>query len=104
METKVELGIRERLTICRILPKEGNFVTLKLIRDLLNKVGLKAEEYTEFGIKEEGGMVMWNENANVPKPFEFAEAERELIKRQLKQLDESNKLDNETIAIYEKFM
>lgn len=100
----IELGIKDRLVICRILPKEGNFVTLRLIRDLINKVGLKAEEYTEFGIKEEGGMVMWNEKANLPKQFEFADAEKELIKKQLKQLDESNKLDSETVVVYEKFM
>jgi len=47
---KIGMNVIERLVAVSLLPKEGSFATLRIIGDLKNKVGIKAEEYTTFDI------------------------------------------------------
>ena len=57
----MKLNVSERLTLLQGLPQEGNFLTLKIIRDLTEVVGLNEKEFKEFGIKEAEGQVSWNQ-------------------------------------------
>jgi hypothetical protein len=100
---KTALNCGERLIVCSILPKEGNFITLRMIRTLIGRLGLTAEEITSFGIEEKDGQVRWNLNGNISVPFEFAQAEYDLIKEQLKKLNDTGKLTSDTFTVYEKF-
>jgi hypothetical protein len=101
---RIGLGIGERLMVLSILPKEGSFVTLRLIRGLIDRLGLTAEEITKFGVVEEGGNVKWHISGNEPIDFEFADAELDLIKKELKRMDSENKLPIDLFPVYEKFM
>ena len=97
------LNVGERLILCSILPKEGSFVTLKVIRGLINKLGLSAQELKEYDVKEENGLARWNSKGLEYKDFDFEEVEYDMIKKQLKELDSQNKLTNETVSLFEKF-
>jgi hypothetical protein len=44
----VKLNLGERLNTLQLLPKEGDFVTLKIIRDTQNKLAVTEEEIKEF--------------------------------------------------------
>lgn len=101
MDKKLTCG--ERLIVLNIMPKEGNFVTLRMIRTLVDKLGLTAEEIVDFGIVETNGQVRWGPMGSVEKEFEFAQAEVDLIKKQLKKMDDDGKLTNDTFSVYEKF-
>lgn len=101
---KIELTIIERIRLLSILPKEGNFITLRLIKGLTEKIGFSPQEITDFEIKEENGMVHWNEKGNIPINIEFLDAENDLIKKELKALDSVNKLTMDLFTIYEKFI
>jgi hypothetical protein len=101
---KIGLNVGDRLLALGILPQEGSFITLKMTRGLVDKVGLKPEEITEFEVKEDGGMIRWNSAGMAPKDFEFAEAEVELFKKALKKKDEDGTLRTEMLPIYEKFV
>ena len=101
---RASLNVGERLTVLNIMPKEGNFVTLRMIRTLINKLAPSAEEITEFEILAENNTVRWNVKGNVPIDFEFADAEVDLIKKELKRMDSENKLPMEVFSVYEKFV
>ena len=102
MEKKLNVG--ERIIISQILPKEGNFVTLKLIRDLQSKIGITADEHSEYEIVQENDIVRWNEKGKEEKSFDFKTKELEIISKELEKLDEDNKLNYQHFSIFEKFI
>lgn len=99
-----KLNVGERLSILQILPVEGNFVTLKLIRDLKAKVGLNAEEFETYNIIQTGSTVTWNASGNEEKEIDFREKEIDIISEELKKLNDNKKLLENQFNIYEKFV
>lgn len=100
---KTGLNVGERLLILSILPKEGNFITLRVIQTLKMRIGLSAEEYQKYEIVSENGGTRFNIKGLDPTDFEFAEVEADIIKSELKKKDTDKKLTEEMITIYEKF-
>lgn len=100
---EIELTIPERLHLLAILPKESNFLTLKLTRDLVSSIGLSKHEFGEFEIKEVNGIITWNEKGITPVRKSFSDAELELIRKELRKLDAEFKLTSDTFTLYEKF-
>lgn len=49
---KIGLNLLERVCILQILPIESDFLTLKIVHDIVAQVGITDEEFIEFGIKE----------------------------------------------------
>lgn len=101
---KVKLNVGERMIVLGVLPKEGNFVTIRMIRTLISKLGLSAEEIKDYEVVEDNGTVRWNPKKAGESEFEFADAELAMIKKSLMKLDEGNKLTQEMIPVYEKFV
>jgi hypothetical protein len=90
------------------MPKEGGFVTLRLVRDLTQKVGLSAEELEKFGVKEEqrDGMTVavWRTDIDTTAEIELKEKEADIVVDALKKLDEQKKLEQRHFTLFEKFM
>lgn len=99
-----DMTIPERLHLMGILPKEGNFLTLRVTRELVSKVGFSAAELKEFEITEENGFVHWSPDKNTIKSIEFLDSEMDIIKMALLKLDKEQKLDMNTFHLYEKFV
>jgi len=100
----VKLNVLERLSLLQILPAESDFATLKIVRDLQNKVGLNEEEFKEYGIELENGSYKWNEKGRNEKDFELGDKSVEIIKAQLKEIDEQKKVTGRIMTLYDKFM
>lgn len=103
---KIGLNVAERLTLMGLLPKEGNFVTLKIIRNLSEKVGISQEEYIKFEIQEdpEANRVKWGPEGNKDVELEFGEKEGDIISDSLRELNDSKKLEQAHFTLYEKFV
>ena len=108
---KIGLNVLERSTLLGILPKEGNIITLRLIRELTGKVGLSAQDFVTFDIKTEHDKkdpektwTTWNERGSAPTEIEFAAAEIEQIKKALTELNTNQKLKMDQMSVYDKFM
>ena len=108
---KIELNVFERLNAMQILPKEGTFVTLKLVKDVGEKLGISQDEFEEYDVVEERkdgkktGKVEWNsEKGIVPKGLEFTAREIVLVADALKELDTDKKLTQIHLSLYEKFV
>ena len=100
----MKLNVFERLMLLPILPKEGNFVTLKILRNLNSNLGLNEAEYKEFEIKQENDKVTWNQKGNEEREIEIGEKATDIIVEALKELDKNKKLTERYFSLYEKFV
>ena len=100
----MKLNLLERLMIQSILPKEANFVTLKIMNNLRQSVAPSEEEYKEFEIKQINDRIIWNVLGNEPKEIEIGEKASDVIKDALKELDKEKKLTQDLFTLFEKFV
>jgi len=99
-----ELSVLERLVLLSILPKEGNFVTLKLLRKLRENLSFDEGEIKELNFAQDGDQVRWNEKANITKQISIGEKMTDLVCEALKKLDDEKKLREDHFSLYEKFV
>ena len=108
----MKLFVKDRIVLLGILPKEGDFQTLKQLREFREVMGFTDQETAmlKFVTNEQTGMINWTEpgDKDDPKPynkeFEIEPSIMAIIVGALKQLDAEKKLTNDTFEIYEKFM
>lgn len=86
------LTIKDRFALAGILPKEGDIISMMLIRDLETKVAMSAAEREKHNFRKiSNGGWTWD-NAEKRKKFEFSIPEMELIRSQIKELDSQKKI------------
>lgn len=99
-----QLTLSERLQIIEILPREGNIISLRLIHDLKQKLSPSQKEIKDYKITVIAqGQIQFSAKANIPKKMTFVPAEVELIRKQLTDLSNQNKLSVDMIGIYDIF-
>ena len=99
-----KLNIGERLMVMSILPKEGDFVTLRAIRDMVAKIGLSAKDMETYDVTQKEGVTRWNKEGLKLAEIDFEVFELEIITSTLKKLNEDKKLTPQLFDVYEKFM
>jgi hypothetical protein len=97
------LNTFDRLILLNIMPKEGDITTLKIIRKLKDDLSFSEEEHTALQFKNEGGNIMWKEDADIQKEIEIGEKATDIIADALKALNKAKKLTEAHIPIYERF-
>ena len=100
----MELTVLERLVLLNLLPKEGNFTTLKLVRKARESLSFDDLENKKLAFVQDGDQVRWNEDERIVKEVEFGDTVHNLIIEELKKLNESGKLKDEHFTLYEKFV
>jgi len=105
-EAGIELTIMERIVLLSILPKEGDFTTLKLVRKLREDLSFDEREHKALSFEQVGDQVRWDADKAVQfvKRFTFGDKQLQIISNALKKLDEQKKLQNEHFTLYEKFV
>ena len=102
---KVQLTLGERFAVLGILPNEGTFATLKIIRKLREQLSLTEDEIKEYNVRQEENNLMWDASKALDeKEFEFGEFSEDLIVKKLKEIDKDEKLTEQQYPIYEKFI
>jgi len=107
VEEKMKFTLGERITLLGVLPKETNFVTLKIIKSLESRLSFSEEELKDFEIKVDtrGLNYSWNKEGRKNElEIEFGEKATEIVVEQLKELDKTKKLTSQHFTIYEKFI
>ncbi len=101
---KMKLNIQERLVALGLLPKESDFITLRLIRELKGKLSLSAEELTEYEVKNNGNSYSWNAKGTIGIELELKLKELELIRLGLEKLDTDKKLTELHYSLFNKII
>ena len=100
----VKLDVRERLVLLSVLPQEGNFITLKVVRTLREGLSFSEEELKQYKFVQGEGTVTWDNSVEQSKEIEIGEKAMDIIKEALKKLNEDKKLRDEHFTIYQKFV
>jgi len=100
----MNLNVFERLVLLPILPAEGDFLTLKIMRELKESLSMSQTDLDEFEVKQAGEQVTWNEKGNEEREIEIGEKATEIVIDSLKKLDKEKKLTDRHFTVYEKFV
>jgi hypothetical protein len=108
-----KLTVIERLLALSLLPKEGSYTDLKLVREAKENLSFNEEEHKLLQFRDENGNTLWNQFYEVDGKLEITVgdvpiklnliAERKL-QDALKKLDEEGKLTEQYMSLYEKFI
>jgi len=105
---KVKLGLFERLVCMALLPTEGSFATLKIVRELQMELAPTEEEYKLAGLKDD--LLTGRINAELgwdkveDKEIVFGDIAKAIIVSALEKLDKEEKLTQQHFSLYEKFI
>lgn len=129
----MKLTVYERLSLQSILPQEGDFITLKLVRKLREALAFSEKEIAEINFRNHwhcpscnetilsakmpkcgkcsvymipGGKVSWDEDKakSVVKDVFMGNKMQALCEETLKKLSEAKKLTEDTMSLYAKFV
>jgi len=100
----MNLSVLERMITLSILPKEGDFATLRILQSLKMSLSFTEDEIKAFGITSdpESLQTRWevDEDAEIP----IGEKANDIIVDALKKLDREKKLPENAMSVYEKFI
>ena len=99
----MELTVVERLILMNLLPNEGTYVNLKLVRVAREELSFSDEEVRALQFVQEGEQVRWNTSAGIVKDVELSEVVTTMVVNALKKLDGEGKLKNDHFTLFEKF-
>ena len=100
----MKLSPLERLNILSILPNEGNYLTLKIVRKLREALSFDEQEHKILKFVQEEGVIKWDTQNDFEKDITIGEKATDLIVEALKKIDEKQKLTEQLYSIYEKFV
>jgi len=103
----MKLTVLERIIVQSLIPKEGNFLNLKLIRKAKESLSFTEEEnkVLNFRVVGEGDarQTVWD-NADIEVDIDLGETVSGMVVKELKRLDEAGKLTSDQITVFEKFV
>jgi hypothetical protein len=98
------LSLSERFSILELIPREGDFLTLKVVRELREKLSPSDEETENLKITVNGNQINWDTTKDTGVEFDFTKRETELITSALKECNQRKQLKEYYFSIYEKFV
>jgi len=133
MENKLKLTVYERIVLQNILPQEGDFITLKLVRKLREALAFNEKEIAEVNFRNHwncpqckkvevsnempkcldcdiymvsGGQVTWDDEKakKVVKDVFMGAKMLALCETTLKKLNDEEKLTDQHMSLYGKFV
>jgi len=99
----MELSVVERLVLLNLLPQEGSYINLKLLRTAREELSFSDEEVRILNFVQDGGQVKWDMGPDIMKDVTIGEVVTLMIVDLLKGLDKEGKLKNEHFSLFEKF-
>ena len=100
----MKFTVLERLLLLGLLPKEGSFTNLKLIRVAREKLSFTEEENKLLNFKQTGDQLIWAEHVVEETEIEIGEVVTKLAVAALKELDSKEKLTEGHISLYDKLI
>lgn len=103
----MEFTVKERMVLLYILPKEGDYKTLKILRVLREELSFSEEENKKLNFRQEDNRILWSEEGEKgigAKNIAVGETAKNIIVEKFNELDKNKKLNEDNLPLYEKFM
>ena len=104
---KVKLTVKQRIDLQSVLPQQGDFLTVKMIRVLREDLSFTQKEHKLLKfVNHPNGSVEWDAKAALKcvKEFEIPETIISIIKETLEKLNTSKQITEAHLDFYEMFM
>lgn len=100
----MNLSVLERLVALSILPKEGDYATLKILTNLRLSLAFTEAEMKAWGIVSDPvtGKTSWQQDEVAEIPI--GEKATDIIVDALRQLNREKKLTDQVVSLYDKFI
>ncbi len=98
------LTVRERLILLSILPQEGDFLTLKVLRKLQEDLSFTEEEHAKYKFVQSDNKVTWDDTVEQGKEIELGRKANDIIVLALSRMNEQKKLRMEHFDLYSRFI
>lgn len=96
------LSVADRIVLLDILPAQGTFLTMKIVRQLRDNLHFSEEELAEFGLRQTATGYEWDTSRDVEVPV--GPKAHETIAEALKRLDAEGKISDREFSLYERFV
>ena len=110
-EKTFKLSLKDRIALLNILPREGNIVTLRIIRDLQGTLSFSEAEISDYAIAvtqigiSNSFRTTWNAQGNkAVKNVKIGANAESVIIEKLKELSDKKLLPLEMLELYERFV
>ena len=100
----MQLKVLDRITLLGVLPEQGDFLTLKIIRKLREDLSFTEQELSDLEIKQSDGRVFWNQEKDAGAEIQVGEKATDVVVAALKKLDTEKKLTAQHMGLYESFV
>jgi len=105
----MKLSVIERLMALGVLPKEGDYTTLTVIRKAQEMLSFTEDEVAKYKFKnvpsgDGGQQTQWDSNVEQVTDLRLGNKAVSLIAEELEKLDKDKKLTPQHVSIYEKFV
>lgn len=100
----MNLSLLERVVVLSILPREGDFATLRILTNLRMSLAATEDEIRSWGIESDpvANRTTWKVDGEADIPI--GEKATDIIVDALKKLNREKKLPLEAMSAYEKFV
>ena len=99
------LKVLDRVTLLGILPEQGDFLTLKIVRKLRESCSFTEDELVLLNITQADNRINWDAKVDGDgHEVEIGEKATDVIVAALKKLNDEKKLTPQTMGLYEKFV
>jgi len=99
----MKLEVFERVVLLNLLPKEGDYTALKLMRKLREDLSFSEEEHRRLNFRHNEGQLSWDQGEPAPKEVEIGVTMFNLIRDVLQKMDKERKLTEMHMGLFEKF-
>jgi len=102
----MKLTVLERLLALGVLPQEGNYITLKVIRRGQEELSFTDEEIKKYKFvqDEEKKQTHWDDKVEQEADIKLGSKVKTLIAEELEKLDRDKKLTQDHFSLYTKFV
>lgn len=100
------LGVKERLILQAILPKEGNIITLRILQDVRSELSFDEGEIAMLKLETtDEGRMTWDQlmEPKCQKDISIGPTLFKLIRAELDKLNAEDKLPIDAISLWDKF-
>ena len=97
--TKITLGIKERIGLIRILPPNEDRAGYKLVRLIASKADIFEQEATDINLRMNQKRYLWDQDKAQDKEIEFTPEELQMIGEAAKQMDLNKWVTDENFDI-----
>ena len=100
----MKLQILDRITLQGLIPKEGNYITYGLIKQMRVELSFTEKEIEDCDITQIGDRITWDDKKDKPKEIEIPETITSMVVLALEKIEKEGKLNDNNISLYEKFI